>query len=270
MSADPAERIPLPVVHLSAVIADAAASATADIQMTVGGQPIHLRLTVPTGPAHIGDLLPLFHGLTNLVVGIAEEHVAAAGKHISCKAGCGACCRQIVPISESEAQHVKQLVDNLPEPRRTMVRERFAAGIERMAAAGLLERMRQVERETNAIVLGLDYFRVGVPCPFLEEESCSIHPDRPLACREYLVTSPAEYCAKQESGTVQGVPIPAEVSRAVRAVDKGSAPFGWVPLLLALDWAETHPPPPVMSTGPAIVQQVFARLTGQMPPGPPT
>ncbi|HEY5241787.1 MAG TPA: YkgJ family cysteine cluster protein [Polyangiaceae bacterium] len=28
-----------------------------------------------------------------------------------------------------------------------------------------------------------------VSCPFLEEESCSIHPDRPPICREYLVTS---------------------------------------------------------------------------------
>jgi Fe-S-cluster containining protein len=34
-----------------------------------------------------------------------------------------------------------------------------------------------------------------MPCPFLEDESCSIHPDRPLVCREYLVTSPAELCA---------------------------------------------------------------------------
>jgi hypothetical protein len=33
------------------------------------------------------------------------------------------------------------------------------------------------------------YFLQGVACPFLEAESCGIHPDRPLACREYLVTS---------------------------------------------------------------------------------
>jgi Fe-S-cluster containining protein len=270
MPAEPPERIPLPVIHLSAVISDPEASATADVRMTVGGRPVHLRLTVPTGPTAVRDLLPLFHGLDNVVVNIAEEAVEQAGEHISCRAGCGACCRQIVPISESEAHAVKQLVDNLPEPRRTVVRERFADGVKRMAAAGLLKRMRHIERETNAIVLGLDYFQVGVPCPFLEDESCSIHPDRPLACREYMVTSPAEYCAKQEPGTVRGVSIPAEVSRAVRAVDKGSSPVGWVPLLLALDWADGHAPPPVTQTGPAMVQQVFARLTGQTPPAVPT
>ena len=262
------DRIPLPVVYLRAAGVDPATSITADVQMKVGDRPVHLRLTVPTGPAPVRDLLPLFHGLANLVVNIAEERVEAAGQHVSCRAGCGACCRQIVPISESEAHAIKRLVDDLPEPRRTAVRERFADGVKRMAAAGMLKRMRHIEREPNAILLGLDYFHVGVPCPFLEDESCSIHRDRPLACREYLVTSPAEYCATQEPGKVRGVPILAEVSRAVRAVDKGSSPVGWVPLLMSLDWVETHPEPPMTQTGPAVVQQVFAKLTGQAVPAP--
>ncbi len=269
MPADaPADRVPLPVVHLSAA-ADAADAATADVRLTIAGQPVQLRLTVPTGPAPVRQLLPLFQGLANVVVDIAEQNVARSGEHISCRAGCGACCRQIVPISESEAHAVKRLVDDLPEPRRAAVRERFAAGVKRMAEVGMLKRLRHIERETNAVTLGLDYFRVGVPCPFLEDESCSIHRDRPLACREYLVTSPPEHCATQQPGKVKGVPIPAEVSRAVRAVDKGSSPVGWVPLLLALDWAEGHPEPPPRQTGPALVRQVFAGLTSQVPPAPP-
>src|SRR4051794_39144962 len=121
MSIEPAERVPLPIVQLSAAGVDGTAI-TADIEMTVGEQPRHLRLTVPPGPTPIRDLLPIFHGLANIVVHVAEEKVAAAGQHISCKAGCGACCRQIVPISESEAHAIKSLVDDMPEPRRNIVR----------------------------------------------------------------------------------------------------------------------------------------------------
>jgi hypothetical protein len=43
---------------------------------------------------------------------------------------------------------------------------------------------------------------------------------------------------------------------------------GWVRMLLSLDWAESHSEPPVTHTGPALVQQVFAKLTGQTPPAP--
>ncbi len=44
------------------------------------------------------------------------------------------------------------------------------------------------------------YFHLGIACPFLEDESCSIHADRPISCREYLVTSPAVNCADPKPG----------------------------------------------------------------------
>ena len=39
-------------------------------------------------------------------------------------------------------------------------------------------------------------------------------------------------------------------------------------LLLALDWAGSQSEPPITRTGPAPVQQVFSKLTGQTPPAP--
>src|SRR5262249_11986502 len=109
------------------------------------------------------------------------------------------------------------------------------------------------------------YFRAGVACPFLEEESCSIHPDRPLACREYLVTSPAENCSHPTEETVHMIPIPSGGGKAVRALDRQTSPgrAGWVPLILALEWAETHPEEPAALTGPQLLEEFFKRLTGK-------
>ena len=50
--------------------------------------------------------------------------VAARGEAISCKAGCGACCRQLVPVSETEAHHLRDVVEAMPEPRRAAVTAR--------------------------------------------------------------------------------------------------------------------------------------------------
>ena len=44
-------------------------------------------------------------GLVNAVVAAAE-----AGKAISCRKGCGACCRQLVPISRTEAERLLSTV----------------------------------------------------------------------------------------------------------------------------------------------------------------
>jgi Fe-S-cluster containining protein len=90
--------------------------------------------------------------------------------------------------------------------------------------------------------LGVDYFRLGIPCPFLEDEACSIHPQRPSACREFLAVSPAEYCSDPGSRPVRNVPMAASMTDALSrlcASVLGGEPTT-IPLTLALDWAAAH------------------------------
>jgi Fe-S-cluster containining protein len=272
-------RTPLPLVRLSA--ASTAPCATADLRLSIGGEPFHFALTVPTGPARMRDLLPIFRGLAEAVVGVAVREVEKQGKTISCCKGCGACCRQMVPISESEAWALARLVDAMPEPRRSIVRARFAEARRRLDVAGLPEQLAAVPGASGEELrpLGLAYFRLGVACPFLEDESCSIHPDRPVACREYLVTSPAEECARPTPESVRTVPMPAAVGSAVRTLDKQASGgrSGWMPLTFALEWAAAHPDEPASRPGTVLVQEFFKRLTGKTVPdvaapggGPPS
>src|SRR5262245_54357598 len=249
----------LPVIKLAA--RGDGPSATADIRLKVGEQPVHLQVTVPTGDVPLRDVLPVFQGFANIVIDVAEANVQREGKSVSCRKGCGACCRQVVPISASEAHALARLVDAMPEPRRTQVRERFADARRRLEASGLADVFRKVDESFDSSARGLEYFGLGIACPFLEEESCSIHPDRPVACREYLVTSPAENCSNPSPETVQCVPLPAKVGRAARAVEWATtrAAQGWLPLILALEWVESHPEP-APRPGPAWVKEFFEWL----------
>lgn len=51
------------------------------------------------------------------------------------------------------------------------------------------------------------YFGLDLPCPLLADGVCSIRDDRPLACREYLVTSDPAHCAPQGGTNDQVVRI---------------------------------------------------------------
>src|SRR5262245_48070789 len=132
--------------------------------LKIGDRPVRLQLDVPTGPVRQRIMLPLYQQVTNLVVGVAEQRVAEQGKEISCRAGCGACCRQVVPIAPSEARQLRELVEALPEPRRTEVRRRFAEAVDRLAAGGLLEELRHTPQipPGRSGPLGLEYFRLGI------------------------------------------------------------------------------------------------------------
>jgi Fe-S-cluster containining protein len=242
---------------------------TANVALRVGGKRVAFGFDVPTIPVEPVALLPLFRSITDTLVDIAAEETRARGLSISCRKGCGACCRQLVPISEMEATAIRRLVASLPEPRRSTVVERFVRGVARLREAGLLETLRHPESvdAEKAEQVGLDYFAQGVACPFLEDESCSIHPERPLACREYLVTSPASNCTHPSSNRVQCVPVPAKPSRAVRRIGDERAPDfePWIPMILALDWPVAERSP---QNGTTMVARAFAHLTGADIPTP--
>ena len=234
-----------------------------------GDWDLQVKVTVSEAPTNLLALLPMIHSLTDSIVDGGAQAAEAQGQKISCCQGCGACCRQFVPITEVEALYIGKLVDNLPEPRRTAVRARFADASHRLDQAGLLDPLRRraewVDAQ-SAVSFGAEYFRLGIACPFLEDESCSIHSNRPIVCREYLVVSPAEHCACPTPDTIDRVEMPVKVSVAVArctAPEPHGRFLNWVPLVLAPEWAEEHPEEPPSQPGPAILNEFFAHLIGQ-------
>jgi Fe-S-cluster containining protein len=189
----------------------------------------------------------------------------AQGQTISCKKGCGACCRQLVPLPPTEARRLRDLVNELPQQRRSEIQARFADARSRLQQAGLLEDLLDLGRvrKERRGELALQYFRQGIACPFLEEESCSIHPDRPLVCREYLVTSAAEHCARPSAASVRCVPLPVRASRALARLDndESAEPVRLVPLVLAPEWADAHAEEVAARPGPELLRDFFGHLS---------
>jgi Fe-S-cluster containining protein len=236
--------------------------------MKVWDDQVEMELTLPAAPTRLESLLPVVQRVADGLVGLASDRAGAQGRTISCAKGCGACCRQLVPISEVEARRIGQLVEGLPEPRRTQIRGRFERARARLAEAGLLSKLenRQGLEEAEVASFGLAYFHLGIPCPFLEEESCSIHEDRPITCREYLVTSPAANCADPKPGMIDRVEMPAKVWAALARAGSTGPParfIPWVPLVLAPGWAAAHPDASEPRSVEEIVRSLFAELAGR-------
>jgi Fe-S-cluster containining protein len=227
-------------------------TASVSFALTWEGMTLEATIDVPAAVVPTRRMLPIVQEFTSAVVGMGESYVEQRGKAISCRAGCGACCRQLVPVAETEARHLRDLVAAMPEPRRTAVRDRFADAETRLAAAGMLARLRDPAGALATPEIGIEFFRLGIPCPFLEAESCSIHPDRPLSCREYLVTSPAENCGDPEGRPIDQVPTPGFAMTSLATLDGPTATgtgVRWVPLVLSLSWADANPEPPAAETG---------------------
>lgn len=251
---------------------DAAPREMINAEFALEGEDLSFRsrVAIPKGPTNVSELLPLARALADAVVRETCKALNDAGESVSCKAGCGACCNNLVAISEVEARRIAQVISEMPEPRRTVVRERFTTAKRQFEQAGLLKKLKHSDRWTDqeyGEMVGA-YFAVGVPCPFLEDGSCSIYEERPITCREYLVTSPPENCAEIGSEGVRRVRLPLRVFNAVARWQVPPLQHiveRWIPLILAPDWAELHPQEPPPKDGPELLRELLEHLSGKIP-----
>jgi len=246
---------------------------TASTELRIGGQQFALKLAVPATEVPPESLLPSLQELSNRIATGVEDKVKRNGLAVSCRKGCGACCRQHVPISPAEARLLSVIVDNMPDDVRETIRERFDQASRRLEESGIKEQALNYHRLSPPEVQEMvhAYFRLGIPCPFLEDESCSIHPFRPLICREYLVISSPAHCATLAEDQIRRLQFPVSVAATFAEqegmVQQGENPY--IPLVLALEWTEAHGQDIEMRPGPEWLSAFFEDLSGAEIPSPP-
>lgn len=129
------------------------------------------RLAFPEDEARQAWLSPLLTAYAVVDTGVAEgiSREQAQGRTLACHKGCAACCRShtTIPVYPIELIGITwYAVEKLAGP----VRER--------------------------LVHQLRAHRSGEPCPLLVDNACSIHPLRPMACRQFNVFG--KVCAEGE------------------------------------------------------------------------
>jgi Fe-S-cluster containining protein len=250
-------------------------SVSVEFAVGIGDGKFTATAVVPAGPTNLTQILPVLQSLDDSFIGGVTAQLSEAGFHVSCKAGCGACCRQMVPISIFEAEALSDWIRGLPESRQQELAQRFHQALLSFADAGLIDRMVKQDwlAETEpARKLALDYFYQHVACPFLEDESCSIHPIRPLICREYLVTSPPQYCADPVALQVVPARLPLNFSRILNAIgaEIEQDSRGWIPLVFLFAWMKSgvRPGEAVAGVGPQVLYEFVKRMDRARSPLP--
>jgi len=239
-----------------------------EFSLDVGPGRLNASAVVPAAETNLTQLLPVLQDLSSSIIESTARIAEKEGFAISCRAGCGACCRQLVPLSIFEAELLAEWIRTLPEERQRELAARFEAALLQLHNAGILARLDPSVRATSGpekTAVAIDYLRQRVACPFLENESCSIHPIRPLICREYLVTSPPENCVDPSVYPVVGVRLPLKLSQVLfqlgTEVDPDSG--GWMPLVFLFAWMRMrggHPGQAVSAPGPKLLHEIVKRL----------
>jgi Fe-S-cluster containining protein len=222
---------------------DRAKSAYFSVEFQTPLGPIRGKVEIDTGPTRLAELVPTAYDLTDILVERANRNEEKAGRKITCGPGCGTCCCQMVALSPPEALYFADLVASLPEPQRKEVIGRMERVSEELERRNWIDDLLDPDYSDEVVLpIAKEYFFLNRPCPFLKNQSCGIHPFRPIACREYNVTSPAEGCVDPYRYGVAKVPMPLPLSAPLSILTAkltGTKPR-LIPLTLSLRWVAEH------------------------------
>ena len=205
-------------------------------------------IDVPTGFIPITAIVPVTRRLGDEAAQLEVQEALAEGQTISCRIGCAACCRMLVPLSAPETFALREYIEQLPTDRQTLLLNRLSDTKDRLKREGLWDRLNDVAEASRPLAdeeldpINQSYYALRIPCPYLENEMCSIYESRPSACRELLVTSPAELCQDLVQNPVRPLPVSMRMSSILGLVwgTLTSSPPRLIPLPVALEWAERH------------------------------
>ncbi len=189
--------------------------------------------------ARLSDLVPLARVLSDAMVNEAIDHSRQLGKRVVCDKKCAACCSYLVPLSIPEILYLHDEIQSLsPERRRHFWENSLSVAAQLLKGSS----SEAVDGESSLAAVGAWYSDKQVACPFLEQDLCAIYEHRPLACREYLVTTPASACSPEAMGHVEKPELPCSVLEALGkvAAQLEGTPVEAIMLPLMLPWIQEN------------------------------
>lgn len=219
-----------------------------EIALNTPAGRITTTVDVPTGFVPVTSIVPLIRRLGEEAQALEIARSVDVGREPSCRKGCAACCRMLVPLSAPEAFALREWVKSRPAEQQVRIAVRFAEAKSQLLSHSLWEGLSElceasVPLNDDALEdVNREYYALRMPCPFLEEDICTMYEERPAACRELLVTSPPDRCDDLINNPVEPIAAPVRVSTVLgllwQELTKSSTRL--IPLPMALDWAERH------------------------------
>ena len=218
---------------------------TFSLALDILGKPTCLYINVARGQARLSEMAPLARTLSTKLALATLERLRESGKSVPCCKGCSACCSYLIPLSVPEALCMAEELSALPpEEGRTLLQSSLDT------AKTILEQMPKdfntgeppTDSGIRSSQLGAWYAGLRLHCPFLLDNLCVMYDQRPIACREHVVTGTATLCDVEGTGEPDVTKMPVSVLECLGrlAAELEQSDVEAIMLPLALPWAQEN------------------------------
>jgi Fe-S-cluster containining protein len=211
------------------------AAVSIPFELELFGTPLELIAVCTDKNITLKDLAHPARQLCDIVCRLALEHQRLCGQPVRCASGCAACCKYAAAISLAEAFAINDRINNLFLPFRapllktmTMAARKILGNPPPQAGASTEFKDPGESQSSNRLLnISQWYSGMDLTCPWIENKTCSMYADRPLVCREFMVTSAPACCSPTSLKTKTIVDLPirtAEVLTEICSMLTGTRP----------------------------------------------
>jgi len=225
---------------------DANGLKTINFELDIIGRTTRFSICVMQKQAKLSDIIPLARKLSTKLAIITLNNLHSNGIFVPCRKGCSACCNYLIPLSVPEAFRLREEVLAMPTEQSRDVLQSFldTAKIILNEKPKIFKANESPETncQTQLIELSKWYASLKLTCPFLSNNLCTLYEQRPVACREYIVTGSALLCNDELSDESQTVQMPISILDGLGqlAAELEQTDIEAVMLPLALPWVQEN------------------------------
>jgi len=214
-------------------------------ELDVGGKTVQFRIDVAAKQATLADIVPLARRLSTKLAILFLERLRENGQSIPCCKGCSACCSYLIPLSVPEVFRLREELLAMPPSKSSRILKSCVIAAKRIlqkSPEDLDANKLTKNNLTQTDEISKWYASLKLTCPFLSDSLCVLYEQRPLACREHIVTGSNFFCQSDHRDEPNVVPMPVSVLDALGQLtaELEDLNIEAVMLPLAFAWAQDN------------------------------
>lgn len=216
-----------------------------ELEIEIPGEVVYFRIGIEDKQARLSDIVQLARTISNKLVLTVLDGVSKNGQSITCCKGCSACCSYLIPLSVPEAFRLREELLSLPANKSNQILNSCFDTAERILdnrppTLSLKNSPKSAQSQTGLISKW--YSGLKLACPFLSDGLCMLYEQRPLACREHIVSGSAILCQTSHKGDPNVVPMPVSILEALSQLtaELEQSDIEAVMLPFAFAWAQDN------------------------------
>lgn len=216
------------------------------LEFNVLDEPVDLHIAVADRQATLADIVPLARKLATKLALVVLDKLKNEGKIVPCRKGCSACCSYLTPLSVPEVFCLRQEVLAMPADQgRTVLKSCLETAkkiLENWPGKFETNELTKINGQSRHSDISRWYAGLELLCPLSSDGLCTAYQQRPIACREHLVTGSVLSCNAKKTDELQVVQTPVSILEALAQLtaELEQSTVEAVMLPLALPWAQEN------------------------------